>query len=807
MLYKSNPRGSLLGYAGVAVLLAAVFGAALVSAERGPWPGTIFTGLRDLTRLEPVRVFPRTTRALAGHEAQNALDAGRPWEAWRLVRDEVFDREALPDFVLLGSRAAAGWGGWQNVRTLLEKRDWLQDVENGDGLFLLGRADEELGDHAAAADAYRRYVALSTAKERGVAYARLGRVLTAAKDPLGAARAYAEAAREMPEVEDWLGALQLEQEVVAGGRAPAPPGAQFATAGAPARARRVAAEARGWMAVGDVPRALARLQAEEGVLHGQGALPQVGELQLVRADLLTKAGRPREARELLRLAAAEPGVDLDTRLGAARRLGEIEGLTVQEELAVAAVYEAARKPGIAARELRAAMRLGAGDDGAMQLRLAHLLYDEGDDEPARLAFQRAAERLSDDDQVAEAKLFAARSLFRGGGKRRFDAIAELKKVAERYPESAAAGSALFMLGDMASNMENARSYYRRAASVHASVDAREALYRVGDRSIRMKDPATAIHSWEEYVSRFPAGEATARVAYETGKLHEKAGRASRARAMFTASMLAEPTSYYAMRSSEKLEVSAIDHVLAEPRPWLGLATDPAAAAVVLQRLDELESIGERGAWEAELQDGIRALGKRPAALIALSEGVRERGYPVQAINLGWKLWEMRERKWDARLLRVIFPLLYRDQILAEADRRDIDPMLLAGLVRQESSFRHDARSRVDATGLCQIMPRTGEELAPTAGVRNFDRELLEVPEINLRMGAEYLQDLLDRYHDTPDLALAAYNAGPGRVDKWRRELPSRDRDAFREGIPFAETRGYVKMVLRNAALYRRLYSK
>ena len=317
--------------------------------------------------------------------------------------------------------------------------------------------------------------------------------------------------------------------------------------------------------------------------------------------------------------------------------------------------------------------------------------------------------------------------------------------------------------------------------------------------------AGAIRAWEDYVDRYPSGEATARVAYETGKLHERAGRASRARAMFTAATLAEPTSYFAMRAGEKLGVSALDPVLAEPRPWLGLASDGEAAANVLRRLDALESVGLMEEWNAEYAAATRSLAKRPAALIALAEGVRDRGYPVPAINLGWQLWEGRGRVWDARLLRVVFPFIYRDVLVREAERKGISPFLLAGLVRQESSFRHDARSRVSATGLCQIMPSTGEWLASSAGIRTFDRSLLEVPEINLRMGAEYLEDLLDRYHGAEDLALAGYNAGPGRADRWRRQLPSRDRDAFREGIPFSETREYVKLVLRNAAVYERLY--
>jgi soluble lytic murein transglycosylase len=99
-------------------------------------------------------------------------------------------------------------------------------------------------------------------------------------------------------------------------------------------------------------------------------------------------------------------------------------------------------------------------------------------------------------------------------------------------------------------------------------------------------------------------------------------------------------------------------------------------------------------------------------------------------------------------------------------------------------------------------------LARSAGVEEWDTRLLTVPEVNLRMGAIYLRDMLRRYDGASDLALAGYNAGPGRADRWRHELRYSDGpDAFRDRIPFAETRHYVKVVLRNQAVYRRLYAR
>jgi soluble lytic murein transglycosylase len=135
-------------------------------------------------------------------------------------------------------------------------------------------------------------------------------------------------------------------------------------------------------------------------------------------------------------------------------------------------------------------------------------------------------------------------------------------------------------------------------------------------------------------------------------------------------------------------------------------------------------------------------------------------------------------------------------------------MLYAGLIRQESTFRANVRSVVGAVGLGQIMPATGRWLAPMVGIQDYNERLLEVPEVNVRMGTKFMSDLVKRYGGAADLALAGYNAGPSRADRWRREFRyGQDTDAFREAIPFAETRNYVMVVLRNREIYERLYGR
>lgn len=754
---------------------------------------------------DPMPPLTHAAMALAVREAEGHLAAGRPWAAWQVLRGFVRNPGDAPErVVLVAARAAAGWDGWSQVRRLLDGRGWLAGAGRGEGLYLLGRAYAARQDWSAAADAYRRYLDAPGADRRAEAAARLGHALARADDDAGAGRAFAVSAEGGTEAADWMRALEAEALARAGDggvlRAAAAP-----SASAPVRLRQARAEVRFWLARGDTARAVARLADEARALAAAEAAPQAAELALDHARLLAATGRDGEARALLLRVSADGRVSGPVRVRAATRLGELPGTrTAEEELARTAAFEAGKRPGLAARSLRAALRAGAPDDGAARLRLGRLLFEERDFRPAREALLEAARRLSDDPaRAAEAELYAARALRRLGS---LEGYAEMKRMVEKRAGTPAAGSALFLLGDASDDRDRAIGYYRRAAEVTGSPDAREAGFRLGDRLLKASQGGAAAAAWEALVRRFPTGEPSAEAAYRAGVIHERAGRPEKARAMYAAAIAADPVSYYAVRAGDRMGADPLAAALAAMPAWPSAPGDGAEAAAALRRLAALDVAGMDDAWKEELDWQARRLDGRPAALLALAEGLREAGRAVEGIRLGRLLLERRGGAWDARLLRVVFPFPYREVLEVEADRADVDPYLLAGLVRQESSFDPRAQSWVGATGLSQIMPATGRWLAPGVGVSSFDPSLLAVPEINLRMGARYLRDQLRRYGGKRDLALAAYNAGPSRADRWRRELGyGGDPDRFRERIPFAETRHYVQVVIRNAVVYRRLY--
>src|SRR5690606_5670570 len=160
---------------------------------------------------------------------------------------------------------------------------------------------------------------------------------------------------------------------------------------------------------------------------------------------------------------------------------------------------------------------------------------------------------------------------------------------------------------------------------------------------------------------------------------------------------------------------------------------------------------------------------------------------------------------DSRTYRLLYPRHYDQQLTEQAAATGLDPMLLAALIRQESAWNPEARSRVGARGLMQIMPGTGRLIARQLGLRGWRVDHLDEPALNLRFGAFYLGQVLQRFNGDVVRGLAAYNAGPGRVPTWSAGRAGDDPELFIERISFREPRDYVRIIQRNLALYRALY--
>ena len=145
---------------------------------------------------------------------------------------------------------------------------------------------------------------------------------------------------------------------------------------------------------------------------------------------------------------------------------------------------------------------------------------------------------------------------------------------------------------------------------------------------------------------------------------------------------------------------------------------------------------------------------------------------------------------------------------------EIVPYLISALIREESAFNASARSSAGAVGLMQIVPKTAFDIAKSLEIQSFNEKMLLDPSLNIQFGTWYFRSLLNRFNGNLVSAIAAYNAGPTAVARWRGATvgaTSSDgrstlhEEEFIESIPYEETRKYVKRVLQVYREYRRVF--
>ncbi len=175
-----------------------------------------------------------------------------------------------------------------------------------------------------------------------------------------------------------------------------------------------------------------------------------------------------------------------------------------------------------------------------------------------------------------------------------------------------------------------------------------------------------------------------------------------------------------------------------------------------------------------------------------------------ALRWGWHKASIQtmiqSKSWDSLTER--FPVAHKDIFTRHARQLDIPISWSLAVARQESAFMPDAKSSAGARGLMQLMPSTARLIAKSEGIKYSSQNKLLGVDLNIRLGSNYLRWMLGRYNNNRILASAAYNAGPGNVDKWvNKDLAL---DVWIETIPFKETRNYVKNVLSYSAIYNYL---
>ncbi|MEO6162674.1 MAG: transglycosylase SLT domain-containing protein [Candidatus Binatia bacterium] len=385
-----------------------------------------------------------------------------------------------------------------------------------------------------------------------------------------------------------------------------------------------------------------------------------------------------------------------------------------------------------------------------------------------------------------------------------------KQLLQRYPSSAYADRANFAAGDIHEyfgRKPEAIQLYTTVQKQFPSSSVRDdAVWRLAWLHYRASDWQTALTTFKALAAQARNGSFGTAALYWQARSAEKLGDAESAKQLYRQIFNGGEESYYQTLSQRALER------LGEPvqevklsKPIAAAESDPAIGAEAsfhLSRARELTALGIHGLAVAELdQVNRRANPKNWLQPLLMREYFANHAYG-RSLNLASQLPISQSERNYYR-----YPLAYWELVQQKAQERELDPHLILALIRQESMFDPRARSPATALGLMQLIPPTAARVAKQLGLPVPTRDKLFEPELNVALGTQYLKDLLQRYSNNWFKAIAAYNAGEAAVDRWEREIVTDDIEEFVERIPYSETRGYVKLVLRNHRIYKRLYEQ
>jgi len=536
--------------------------------------------------------------------------------------------------------------------------------------------------------------------------------------------------------------------------------------------------------------------------------------QLAEGEVEMALGQEAEAEQIFRKLLL--GHPLSTEAQAARAkltaLGAELRLTVTELRSLGDAYYNAGRYAEAAEQYRALEQKAdlsaderngfAVDAAACELKLKRLspaqvqgLADTADEHGARRLYLLMELARNRDDGTDQQRIVAL--------------------METRFPKSPWLAEALFSSGNMyllKKDFPTAISYYSYLATHFPdSANAPAAHWRAGWLSYRQGLYADASRLFDEQIKLYPGDKDTVAAIYWRGRLYETQDhKAASATSNYRALVRAYQHFFYTQLARRRLQalgnvelasqtqmdklqappVPVLEESFPEDSPHLAKAKLVANAGLNEYVAQEIAADPDSGSWSALAEAQIYAsYGETYRAMRSLKKALPfAMSAPISSIPLAY---------W-----RILFPEAWWETIKSESAKNNLDPFLVASLIRQESEFNPNVISYANAYGLMQVEPATGKQLAKEEGMSHFQAFQLLDPETNIRLGTRYLRKLLDRFGGVEEYALAAYNAGDYRVVDWQAAGPYGGLDEFVESIPFTQTREYVEAILRNKEIYR-----
>ena len=757
---------------------------------------------------------PRVTRSAptiqddgVPDEALVALREGRYLRASEVMRDYLatYGDSAAPGAVLFAAQAEAGLGDWERVEQLLRDKPWLDSIGAGRGWDLLGRSQLQLGHFDQSSRSLTRYLEIAGNvgnRQQGIAEIRKATAFVSATRYDSAIAAYGRAAVMLPQIEDWIRIFAASAAAHAGDTAAVRMHLDSAD-GTLVRDWGWRSRVRAKENAKDTAGALAAAQLAAAFLPGASSKSEAwlrtGDLKLLLGD--TAGAR---AAWVTGMSVA-PGSS--HALKAAQQLTSLNIGTARDNLVMGRVYLRHGNSARGIASLSTFMKSSAATPAerrTVQLETGRAMFNAGRYQDAAALLRTYADSAGNDARAADASFTAIRALYRAGQTQ--EARALVQSVLARYPQTEGAASAAFLHADLdhdAGLLTEASALYRRAANIAPQSDEGGlARMRLAGIAFANGDYQAARNEYNAYLGAFPTGRRAQQALYWSARAMSQMGHADSAASLLRRTFNMDPISYYGGLAGDALKRD-FSSVRLAASPGIDPAID-AQVANALSRVDLLREIGWEEAATSEMNRARTHFASVPSASYSLAEELNARGFTSSGIALGWDIYR-REGEWNARLLRIIYPFPYQKIIVSEAKERGVDPYLAAGLIRQESMFNPRATSGAGAMGLMQVMPATGKTLAAALKVRKFSTPLLYTPDVNIRLGMAYLADQLRTWNNRPARVLAAYNAGPTRVERWSQFPEWKDDGLFTERIPYTETRDYVKIVQQNARMYEALY--
>ena len=434
---------------------------------------------------------------------------------------------------------------------------------------------------------------------------------------------------------------------------------------------------------------------------------------------------------------------------------------------------------------------------------------------ALYGFRNLLEHLDNKSLEPKIRLYIARIYFYKGQKEK--AIEAYLDYASRYPRRRIAPEAVWKaawISEEAQNLQKAMELYQMVRRKWPRKKlAREAYFREGFTSFRLGDIEAAEVVFNSIRFKNWSDVDKNRAQFWVALCRDKRGDSATARHLRMDLARNLWDDYYTMKSylMHKSDFDDTLGILSKfEKSSKKLTYYASGFTSLIEKFEETfevkEILGEKYAFGA--MEDIKLVAKSREEWIALAEIYKR----LKAYGKAFKTYDFINRKFYANqpyvdkafILKERFPYYYDSIVLKNTQNTKIEPELILALMKQESTFDFNAHSWANAYGLMQLIPSTAREMAALKKIELKENKQLFDPELNIKLGTHYLKQLSKRFKGKKELVLAAYNAGPHRVKRWKKMPGSDQMDVFIENVEYSQTRDYVRKVMKNYWAYKLL---